>query len=499
MLKAMDGCILVIFGAYSDLTKRKLLPALYNLQKSGKLSNNFAVVCAGRRNKSWEEYIKDMKAAAGNHVENMDETVWIELRERIYYSKLDFNDKTGYRKLNSTCGRIDKMHNTKGNRIFYMASSASFFESITDNLKRNNMIDNKNTWQRVVIEKPFGKDKETAKGLNNKLRRYFKEKDIYRIDHYLAKEMIQNILVLRFANILFEPVWCNTYIDNVQIISAEVDGVGNRAGYYDSSGALRDMIQNHILQLLALITMEKPGIMDSAGIRKEKTRILKSIKKFKEDKSNIIVLGQYGPGYTGAKYVKGYKEEQGVPSNSRTETLAALKLEIENERWEGVPFYILTGKRLSQKTTCVIVNFKEASASLFKGNCNELENNAIIISIQPKEGVIYRFNGRKAGSENSILPVNMDYCHNCTYEKNSPESYERLLEDAAKGNSSLFTGWEEVESSWELVDSIIEFNRRNCILPFIYESGSKGLKEVEKLTAQDNRIWYGWENCNKNT
>ena len=487
------SCVMVIFGGTGDLTHRKLLPAIYNLKHSGKLPDNFAVVTIGRRDINTEEYreqaYKSIKSFSRFKI--IDEDLWNEIANRLYYKKLEFHDSEGYKELNSFLNELDKCYNTNGNRIFYLAVAPEYFDLITDELDKQNMVTNGSSWQRLIIEKPFGRDLTSARKLNNKITKVFGEDNTYRIDHYLGKEMIQNLMVLRFANSIFEPLWNNKYIDNIQISSSETVGVENRGGYYEQSGALKDMVQNHMLQLLTLTAMEPPVNLTSSAIKDEKVKILRSLEEITSQKvKNDIVRGQYGEGYVNNKKVLGYRQEDKVSPISNTETFVALKLHVENYRWAGVPFYIRTGKKMKTKSTEIIVQFKSMPKFLYSKEYNNLEPNLLVIGVQPREGIYFQFNNKRPGTENFIIPVQMDFCQTCQFEINTPEAYERLLYDVMNGDNTLFTSWDEVEYSWKFVDNISsQWGDEKLILPN-YEAGSFGPKEADELLLKDNRHWW---------
>lgn len=486
-------CQLVIFGGTGDLTHRKLLPALYNLTVQDLLPEGFVLVAIGRRDKTSKSYRQEAYKSVKEFSRlEVDEAAWWSLEERIYYQRFDFREDPGYLKLNKFLQEMDEKYQTKGNRIFYLAVAPDYFGVIVDKLETHGILKNaSSTWPRVVIEKPFGHDLKSARHLNDKLTRVFSEDRIYRIDHYLGKEMLQNIMVIRFANTLFEPLWNNKYIDNVQIISGETAGVGNRGGYYERAGALRDMVQNHMLQLLTLTAIEPPGDLETESIRDEKVKVLKKLADFEPDKiDDFAIRGQYGPGYIKGEKVFGYREEERTSPESNTETFVALKLFINNWRWAGVPFYIKTGKRLPKKSTEVIIEFNSHLHPDYLQDFTSLEPNLLVIRIQPREGVYLQFNAKEPGSRQKIIPVNMDFCQNCQIGTNSPEAYERLLYDIMLGDQTLFTRWDEVEYSWRFIDKLSRAWER--IKPDFpnYAAGSTGPKAADELLVKDGRKWW---------
>ncbi|OPJ56157.1 glucose-6-phosphate dehydrogenase [Clostridium oryzae] len=483
--------IVVIFGGTGDLTHRKLMPSLYNLFHQRQLPDSFAIVSVGRKDFSDEEYREQVRISIEKFTRfKLTEDVWSIMRERIYYVRFNFSDDGGYVKLKNILEEMDDKYNTNGNRTYYLAVSPEYFAVIVDKLKHHDMALSEKSIRRLVIEKPFGKDLSSAEELNDKITRVFTEDNVYRIDHYLGKEMIQNIMVLRFSNPIFGHLWNNNYIDNVQITSSETVGVENRGGYYENAGALKDMIQNHLFQLLTLIAMEAPVNLDTKSIRDEKIKILKAIKHVDEDfVRHNMVRGQYGPGEIGINKVNGYRQEEKVAPDSDVETFVAMKVFVDNFRWAGVPFYLRTGKRMKNKTTEIVIQFKELPKILYARE-NNLVPNLLIIKVQPMEGVIFQFNAKKPGTGNEIVPVKMDFCQNCQMENNSPEAYERLISDVLKGDSTLFTRWDEVEYSWRFVDKIISIWKNSKEQFPNYVSGTWGPEASQELLSRDNRQWW---------
>ncbi len=477
------SCVMAIFGATGDLTFKKLMPALYNLEKSKLLPEQFAVVCIGRRDKTNAGYQNDVYENIQKNIkQKIDEKVWGSFSKRVSYQRQDFTEDDGYPSLKKV------LDQKGGNMLFYLSVSPHYFEPIIYKLKKYDLANSENGWRRVVIEKPFGSDLETAQILNDRLTKVFPEKDIYRIDHYLGKEMLQNLLVLRFANSFFEPVWNAKYIDSIQISSCEKDGVGTRGAYYEKSGALKDMIQNHLLQLLTLTAMEPPESFDERHIRKKKTAVLKKLAACRDEMK--LVRGQYGAGKIDGENVAGYRQEERVDENSNVETFAALKLFIDNERWKGVPIYIRTGKRLKNTMTEVVIEFKNLPQTKFFSDSENISPNLLVIKIQPEEGMEFKFNTKKPGSVNTIVPVKMNFCQNCQTGTNSPEAYERLLYDVIRGDATLFTRWEEVKYSWIFADNIQKLWQKQFVQFPNYEAGTSGPKEAEELLESDNRKWW---------
>lgn len=483
----LEPCLLVIFGATGDLTKRKLYPALYNLYQEKLLPQELAVVAIGRREKTDTEVRQDVLGSIKEFSRTkLDAEKDIqEFLQRFHYFQLDFYDTEKYGELKSVLEQLDKQHETQGNRVYFLAVSPEHFGPIALEIDAHEMATNQDSWQRVVIEKPFGRDLESARKLNQDISSTFEEKNIYRIDHYLGKEMVQNLMVLRFANTLFEPLWNNKYIDHVQISFAETVGVEGRGPYYEQSGALRDMVQNHMLQLLTLIAMEPPVDLATESVRDEKVKVLRSLRV---DGENVI-RGQYGPGVVDDKQVMAYAQEERVPSSTDVETFVALKAEVENFRWAGVPFYMRTGKRMPQKYSEIVISFKKLPGVLYFKN-KQLDSNLLIIRVQPDAGIFIKFNAKQPGTAQNIVPVSMDFCHNDFGGINSPEAYERLLFDVMRGESTLFTRWDEVEYSWRFVDRIATYWQEHNPKAISYPAGSFGPSEADFLIRSENREWH---------
>lgn len=483
-------CILSIFGATGDLANRKLLPALYYLEQERQINENFRVICIARKEKTHEQYRKEASDSIRRFSRvKVSGEVLNRLIPKIYYHRLEFSNPKDYENLKKTIEHISGEKCRNCERIFYLAVPPSFFGMIAGNLKRFRLAEKEHehkAYNRVVFEKPFGHDLRSAKELNNAITGVFDEKQVYRIDHYTAKELVQNLLVLRFANSIFEPLWNREYIDHIQITVAETLGVENRTGYYENAGALRDIIQNHMMQLLTLIAMEEPKSLDAEEIRNQKARVLKAIKKLrKSEVSGISVKGQYTKGIVDGKKAVSFREEPGIGENSMAETYFALKLEINNKMWKGVPFYLRTGKRLKERATEIIVVYKDVPFGLFSGL--NPEKNMMIIRVQPYEGITLQFNSKIPGNRILIDNVEMDFCHECKFGSNSPEAYERLLYDVMMGDQTLFTGWNEVENSWRIIDTLIEAHKQLKL--FNYEAGSRGPAEADKLIEKDGRRW----------
>ena len=482
------AALLVIFGATGDLANRKLFPSLYNLFTKGKLSKNTAIVGVARRSLSNDEFknnvIKSIQSVTDDQ-EKMNE-----FASHFYYHSHDVTDSASYTALNEIISDLDEHYETGGNRIFYLAMAPEFFGTIATHLKEDGLT-NVQGFKRLVIEKPFGHDLESARELNNQIRTAFDEEEIYRIDHYLGKEMVQNIEVIRFANAIFEPLWNNRYISNIQITSSETLGVEERGRYYEKSGALRDMVQNHMLQMVALLAMEPPIRLNTDEIRSEKVKVFRAMRPIKGDEvKQTFVRGQYGPGYLGGNLVPGYRSEQMVDPESNTETFVAGKLLIDNFRWAGVPFYIRTGKRLKAKSTKIVVQFKDIPMNLYYKTEQTLNPNLLVIHIQPEEGITLHLNAKKAGHGMDATAVKLSYANKGINGINTPEAYERLLYDCMQGDATNFTHWDEVSFSWNFVDNISDVWQSTYANFPNYESGSSGPKESDILLARDGFFWW---------
>ena len=487
-MEAIEPCVIIIFGATGDLTNRKLLPALYKLELDNLLHKDTKIVAFARKPKSNEQFRKDALASTKKFSKlTTNKDIWKKLANKVFYHCSEFQDAEGYNKLrNLIKERCTK--NAECNKIFYLAAPPGFFGAIIDNLKISGLNESSG-WSRVVFEKPFGHDLESAKNLNETIKKDFNENQIYRIDHYLGKELVQNLLVLRFANRIFDSIWNNKYIDHVQITVAEESGVETRGDYYDKAGALRDMVQNHMIQLVALTAMEPCVKLDVDNIMEEKMKVLKSIRPFSsKDVDEVSVRGQYVSGIVNNKKVRAYKDEEKVAKNSNTETFVALKLNIDNGRWANVPFYLRTGKRLRERVAEINIVFKQNPEILFSNNASGIEPNMLIIRIQPEEGISLQFAAKVPGRKMAIDNVRMDFCHECRFGPNTPDAYERLLYDIIIGDQTLFTSWNMVEHSWELADKISNGWKRGKVS--YYEPGTWGPKEADKLVEKDGRKWY---------
>jgi glucose-6-phosphate 1-dehydrogenase len=487
-------CAMVIFGGTGDLTARKLFPALYNLVKSKLLSSDFAIVGVGRNDYTREQYRQIMG-------ENLDKfatgTVDPKLREwmmeRVYYVGGEFQDPGLYARLGLTLAEVDKNCNTQGNYFFYLATSPTFFGDIVDHLGASELACEKDGhWRRVVFEKPFGNDLESAKALNRQVSKVLTERQIFRIDHYLGKETVQNILVFRFSNGIFEPIWNRRYIDHIQITVAETVGVEKRGGYFDMAGTLRDMVPNHLFQLVSLTTMEPPISFNSNAVHDEQAKILRAIQPFsEEDVLHCAVRGQYGPGIIKDERVPGYRQEEGVPPDSKTDTFVALRLMIDNWRWAGVPFYLRTGKRLATRHTEIAVQFKRAPLVLFRDTpVNQLDANQLIIHIAPDEGISLRFGAKIPGAQMKVGEVEMDFNYADYFGTTANTGYEVLLYDGIMGDQTLYQRADMVEAGWTVVDPILDVWKALPARNFPnYPAGSWGPEEATDIIARDGRSW----------
>ena len=477
--------LITFFGATGDLASRKLYPALFRLFQKGFIRNHFAVIGTARREWTDEHFREVVVKSVQSLTEDVNQAE--EFASHFYYQAHNVTDTHHYVVLKELSEKLDQQYGIEGNRIFYLAMAPSFFGTITQHLKDEALLTD-HGYNRLIIEKPFGKDYESAQILNEQLRHSFDENQIYRIDHYLGKEMIQNITAVRFANRVFETMWNREHIDNVQITLAEQVGVEERGGYYETSGALRDMVQNHILQILALVAMEPPQSFEA--VRQNKINVLEQLRHYSpEEVAKNFVRGQYGPSLDGS--LPGYRQDQNVSDDSNMETYVAGKVFIDNERWKDVPFYVRTGKSLNSKTTVIDVVFKEADSPLFehetKGKC---PSNRISIHITPKEGFCFVINSKAVGNSYGLQTSHLEKIFDKNFGLNSPEAYERLILDCMEGDMTNFTHWEEVAASWKFVDRIRQAWDNEASVQFPnYPAGSSGPQESFDLLAQDGRCW----------
>jgi glucose-6-phosphate 1-dehydrogenase len=486
-----DPCIVVIFGASGDLTKRKLLPALYHLEQSGLLPGKFAVVGVARRPLG-ETFAADMRegivASGGAEMDKQKLDAFV---GKISYHAMNFDDHDGYVKLKELLDSIDKQHGIGGGRLFYLATAPDYFPEIVHQLGDHGMSHAENNLVRVIIEKPFGHDLQSARKLNDDVNQVFSEDQIFRIDHYLGKETVQNILVFRFANGIFEPLWNRNYVDHVQITAAETIGIEGRGPFYEGAGALRDVVQNHVMELLSFVAMEPPVSFEAKAIRDEKVKVWRAIQPILLQDT---VRGQYGPGTVAGQRVPGYRQEERVNPQSTTETFVALRLQIENWRWAGVPFYLRAGKRLASRSTEITIRFKQPPLRLFNSGknavCETIEPNIISMRIQPDEGIALRFAAKVPGPTMCNYPVDMNFNYKDAFGVSSANGYERLLLDAMLGDATLFSHRDGVEATWELMTPILQGWAANPPRDFPnYPAGSWGPASSEAMLVSDGRQW----------
>jgi glucose-6-phosphate 1-dehydrogenase len=484
---------LVIFGGTGDLAHRKLLPALYNLAHEGSLPERFEMIGVARREQEDEDFQGMVRESIERYSRRKpDPDVLTGLINDMRYVPGAFDDDSVYEELERTLHEFDEQAGRPMNRVFYLSTAPQFFPVIAGKLGAARLAQCERAETRIVIEKPFGYNLESARKLNAQLLEVFDEDQIYRIDHYLGKETVQNLMALRFANALFEPVWNRNFIDNVQITAAEDIGIGGRAGYYEGAGALRDLVQNHMLQLLALLTMEPPTAFEANRLRDEKLKVLEAIvPPSVEGVPQMAVRAQYSEGVSGGKPVPGYREEDGVAEDSHTETYAALRLEISNWRWAGVPFYLRTGKRLARKVTEIAVTLKPVPHLAFQSiGSVGVQSNQVILTVQPDEGVSVSLGAKIPGPRMRIRPVNMEFRYGTAFMSESPEAYERLILDAMRGDATLFTRNDEIEALWGIIDPILTTWHENNSAPLPqYPAGSAGPEEADELLAREDRRW----------
>ena len=480
-----DNNCIVIFGASGDLTHRKLIPALYNLYKIGRLSENFSVLGVARSELNDETFREKMREALIRNEETTPETLDA-FCSHLYYQAVNTSDAQDYGKL---VPRLDDLHDkykTCGNTLYYMSTPPSLYGVIPECLAAHGLNTEEYGWKRIIVEKPFGYDEKTAQALDVQIHRFFEEHQIYRIDHYLGKETVQNLLVLRFSNGWFEPLWNRNFIDYVEITGAESIGVEERGGYYDGSGAMRDMFQNHLLQVLAMVAMEPPAIINANSMRDEVAKVMHSLRPLTaEDMEHNLVLGQYTAAEINGKMEKGYLEEKGVPADSRTETYIALRCEIENWRWAGVPFYVRTGKRLPARVTEIVIHFKTTPHPVFSQNAPE---NKLIIRIQPDEAISMRFGLKKPGAGFEAKEVSMDFRYADLAGAQVLTAYERLLLDAMKGDATLFARTDAVHAAWKFVQPILDYKANGGRI-HENEAGTWGPVAADKLIAKQGKVW----------
>jgi glucose-6-phosphate 1-dehydrogenase len=493
--KAVGPCTLVIFGASGDLTARKLIPALYHLAKDRQMPPDFRIVGFARREKSDASWRAELREALDSFSRSkpVDDAVWPAFAERVHYCQGDIGDAAAYAKL---AGLIQAFPSEalQKNLLFYLATPPSQFSAVAEHLHGAKLLqrDGNRTWQRLVIEKPFGHDLASARDLNHNLTRFAHEQQVFRIDHYLGKETVQNILTFRFANSIFERLWHRDAVDHIQITVCEQPGVGTRGGYYEEAGALRDMVQNHLMQVLALVTMEPPVSLDAEPVRDEKVKLLSAVRRLQpEQVAGQVVRGQYRAGLVAGAAQAGYRQEPKVNPHSNVETFVALKLFIDNWRWAGVPIYLRTGKALPVSASEVRVQFKPTPNVLFAAQCGPLlDSNALTLRLQPNEGISLRFTGKVPGVGYGLRPVRMHFSYDSEFGAYTPEAYERLLLDAIAGDATLFIRRDEVEQAWEIADSIRSgWDTRPLLDSELYAVGSWGPGPADDLLTQSGRAW----------
>lgn len=486
---------MVLFGVTGDLSRKKIMPAIYDLANRGLLPPGFSLTGFARRDWADQDFAQIVHDSVKAHARTeFREEVWRQLAEGFRFVPGNFDDDQAFERLRRTIEELDEVRGTGGNHAFYLAIPPGFFADVAGKLQEHGLTHGQgDSWRRVVVEKPFGHDLQSAQQLNAVLAEVFPSGSIFRIDHYLGKETVQNTLALRFANAMFEPIWNSNYVDHVQITMAEDVGIGGRAGYYDGIGAARDVIQNHLLQLMALVAMEEPTSFDAESLRIEKQKVLASV-VLPRRLDLTTARGQYAPGWAGGEQVTGFLEEEGIKRTSTTETYAAVTLNVDTRRWAGVPFYLRTGKRLGRRVTEVAVVFKRAPHLPFAASSTEeLTQNALVIRVQPDEGVTMRFGSKVPGTQMEIRDVNMDFVYGGAFTESSPEAYERLILDVLLGDPPLFPRHEEVELSWKILDPILEHwarqDEQGKGKPEQYESGGWGPESADAMLARDGRVW----------
>jgi glucose-6-phosphate 1-dehydrogenase len=491
---ATDPCAVILFGASGDLAKRKVIPAMYDLAVHNSLGERYAIIGFARTPMNDDGFRATVgEAAKGiSEVGPIDPAKWDAFASNLHYNAGDYSDPQAYVALAKRLTELEAENNLGGNRLFYLSTPPEVYPDIIEQLGKAGLSKpaNENSWVRIIVEKPFGRDLASAKELNKKVQCVFEERQVYRIDHYLGKDTVQNLLVLRFGNGIFEPLWNRNYVDHVQITASETLGVERRGGFYETAGALRDMIQSHVLQLTSLCSVEPPASFDATAVRNEKLKVLQSIRPYDlEGVAQAVIRGQYAPGEFNGKKLPGYRQEPGVSATSRTETFVAMRVLIDNWRWAGVPFYLRTGKRLAKRTTEIMIQFKRAPHVVFRGK--EVEPNRLVLNIQPDEGISVSFGAKRPGTEMSIGNVTMNFSYREGFGEATRSAYATLVNDCVRGDATLFDRADSVEAAWSLVDPILDVwsAAKSAVVPE-YTAGSWGPKESDNLLERDGRKWY---------
>jgi glucose-6-phosphate 1-dehydrogenase len=489
-----DPSVLVLFGATGDLAHRKVFPALYQLWRNNLLPHEFLLVAIGRRPYDDERFRAEIRTSLEQYsrILPLDKEAWESFAQRISYQRLDFDDAGAFDELSTHLDAVDTEQGTRGNRLYYLATQPIQFAEIVGQLGRVGLDHEHHDggWRRIVIEKPFGHDLDSAKRLNREVTKVFRESQVYRIDHYLGKETVRNLLVFRFGNGIFEPLWNRRYVDHVQITVAESIGIENRGAFYEQTGASRDVLQNHLLQLVSLVAMEPPATFEADALRDEKVKVLRAIEITPADVPDNVVRGQYGPGWVAATQVPGYRKEPDVDPKSEAETFIAARLMIDDWRWSGVPFYVRTGKRLPKRATEIAIQYREVPHRLFKDKGVEPDANLLAIRIQPDEGIMLRFGAKVPGLGLDVRSVTMDFTYGSAFSVDAPDAYETLILDALQGDASLFTRADEVEEAWSIVDPIIDAWASEPAPDFPnYDAGTWGPPDADGLIERDGRHW----------
>src|SRR6201997_436168 len=489
-----ESCTVVLFGASGDLAKRKVIPAMYDLASHGSLGSRYAIVGFARTPMNDDSFRGSIGEAAKtmSEVGPIDPKKWEEFASNLPYHAGEYGNAEDFKKLAEHLKELESEKKLSGNRLFYLSTPPEVYKDIVEQIGKACLAcpPSPDSWVRIIIEKPFGRDLASAKELNKIVLDVFQENQVYRIDHYLGKDTVQNLLVLRFSNGIFEPLWNRNYVDHVQITAAETLGVERRGGFYETAGALRDMIQSHVLQLTSLTAVEPPARFDATAVRNEKLKVLQSVRPF--DLSMVaqsVVRGQYGPGVIDGKPVPGYRQEPGVNPHSRTETFVAMELQIDNWRWAGVPFYLRTGKRLAKRSTEIVIQFKRAPHIVFRER--EVEDNRLVLNIQPDEGISVSFGAKRPGPEMSIGNVTMNFSYREGFGDGARSAYATLLSDCVRGDATLFDRGDSVEAAWALVDPILDvWSAAKTVIVPEYPSGTWGPQESDQLLERDGRQWY---------